>query len=656
MHELYPYDDVLTTDGYLWFLDTQSYPYQAVVVFENVSPRFMERMNTGEIVFNMRSRLCQLGLDCVPSLIEKSKKANRIECTVAIYHAKECAIAAKVLEYIVNSHERMLMGKLFLKLEHRVLEFDDVLKNIYTNNGALIDLEKESFKQGKDNTIIIPLDKLVYVYDNDLLPNTEQLRYLLYQGMRKDLNFFRKQFTTNLPHTIKPEGWFLGQLTHFRVKEHFALIEALSYKEKRLEKIYHSNANLFDPLSYKSVISPQMIEIFSRSDVEEKFDGVAIKIYRPSKRFCSIQVPADIRLNEIVSKSKQLQEKMDESLAGTTLVNGKRIKHAAFIVDASEMNKLETYKNTEIVDAEKMDIHECPELDIIEEMEDGYIKSKGFLLSYYFPRWDVVSKIEMEKDKIHSLIFRQSSQMNPPFFSEYDVQRLKFLKKLGIDIIWVQDDGVKHYYERNECGFFLDKDLFKSFSEATFFACYGSSVKVTPELTSQLSGFFRQLVELFGKIGVVTGGGPGLMEAVNKIATQENILSAVCCLSTEMSESPQYLNTYANVAMFFDEHCRHIRQNNFSIARFPIFFPGGLGTFEEVGIEVCNLKLGLKLNTPYLFIGKEHYANIHTFFKQVAEKGMVNEKIIKNLFLVDTLDEAIEIYREFMIKPMSMLS
>ena len=652
-HELYPYDDVLTKDGYLWAISKQENGLQAVVIFEDVSRRFLDLMPEGEVIFDMRSKLCQLGADCVLNSIEKSRHANRIECTITMTFPPNCSISSRLEDFVLASHEKIAIGKLFLKLKHRELIYEDIVKNIYTNNGSLIELDQERFFRGADNTLILPIDNKQYHYHEDNLPVEEQIRYLLYQGTRKDLDFFRRHDTVLLPHRIPAKGWLLSQLTLFNLKEHFALIEGITLRKKIIKHLFHSSANLFDPLSYKQEKTPQMVEIFNKSQQEAECDGIAIKIYRPAKRCCSIQLPAALRLKELFNPEIDLKHKMDQSLKGTVLSHGKKIKHASFIVDSSELDKLEYWKNTTIVNSNEFNIKESPEYDILQEISNGHIKSNGFLLSYYFPRWDVASRIEMCRDKIHTLIFRKPSQKNDPYFSEYDVSRLKVFNKLGIKTIWLHDNGPVEYVTRNDCGFFMSDSLIQGFKEATFFACYGSSVKVSDQLYAELSDFFKELNKLFGEIGVVTGGGPGVMEAVNKVALKNNILSASCCLSTEFAESVQTLNKYSNIFMFFNEYCRHIRQNNFSIARFPIFFPGGVGTLEEIGIELTNLKLGVRHNAPYIFVGSEHWKNINNFVEKMVHEKMLSKKILKNIFVVDSLKDAIKIYSKFIINPLS---
>ena len=332
-HDLYPYDDVLTKDGYLWAISKQKKGLQAVVIFEDVSNRFLDSMAFGDIIFNMRSKLCQLGADCVLNSLEKSKHANRIECTITLTFASNCAIADKLEKFILNSREKIPVGKLFLKLNHRILNYEDVIKNVFNNGEQLIELDKDRVLQGSNNTIVFPLDNKIYYYDEKNLPTIEQIRFLLYQGTRKDLDFFRTRQTIPSTHTISAKGWLLSQLRLFTLKEHFAVIEGITLNKTIVDKLYHTSANLFDPLSYKKVKTPQMVEIFNREEKEAEFNGVAIKIYRPSKRRCSIQLPVDLRLKELLDPDVNLKGQMDKSLKGTILSHGKKIKHSSFIVD-----------------------------------------------------------------------------------------------------------------------------------------------------------------------------------------------------------------------------------------------------------------------------------------------------------------------------------
>jgi len=649
-NNLYPYDDMITEDGYLWALSTMNDKRQAVVAFDDVSERFMKSMHTDDVVFVMRSRLCQLGIDCHLNQVEVTVN-NRIECTITFNYARNCSMAARISDFLADCRERIPIGKLFVRARDRQLSYNKILQNLY--NGSKPNIEVQDFLQGPEDSIILPIDHITYSYSADSLPSDEQLRYILMQGKRRDIDIFRKRERNSLPVTVNPGGWILTQLPLFRVREHFAVIEGVTLKGQVVPELTHASASLFDPLSYTEQSTYPMIEVFNQSEKKVQFDGILIRIYRPAKRRCSIQLPPKLRLDEILGFEEVLRNKMDEFLKGAALSDDKSIKHASFLVDASEIDDIETLRNTMIVSTHELGLETYPEYEILEEISRGDIKARGFLLTYYFPRWDVTSKIEICRDKIFALIFRDSSQRNSPFFTEYDVIRLRNLSELGIRIIWLRDDMTAEYVMRDRCGFFMHSELESRFKDATFFACYGSSVKVDSTILEQLPMFFENLANLFGEIGVVTGGGPGLMEAANRAATDAGILSASCCLSTEVAKPPEEISRYSNVWMFFDNHCRHIRQNNFSIARFPIFFPGGLGTLEEIGISLCNLKLGISDSAPYVFIGSDYWKPILDYVNEAVDDGMLSQTVCDSIVVVNDLAEATKVYEDFLLRPLS---
>jgi predicted Rossmann-fold nucleotide-binding protein len=649
-NQLYPYDDVITQDGYLWAINNQDNLIQAVISFNDISSRFINLIKINNLHFIMRSRLCQLGLDCKLMSFEKPfHHKNKLECVIEINYSRNNFIAERTVQYLLNCGKQIPIGKLFLKLERRKLLYESIIKNIYAIDLPLI--EAQNILPGKNDNIIIPIDQTNYIYEKNNLPNEDQLHYILTAGTRQDLDFFRIQQRTSLPQNVPPNGWVLTQLPHFKLKEHFATIESLTLDGNIVKDLHHASASLFDPIGYKQVETRPMIEVFNSSDQPLKFDGVSISLYRPAKRFCSIQVPANIRLEEVLSFNSVLTENMDKFLKGSDIGEDRYLKHSAFLVDKTEIDKLDKLKNTTISNLNFYNLEDNPEFKILDEISNEYIKASGALFSYYFPRWDISSKIELCKNNINAIIFRNSSYRHNPFFSEFDIITLKRLNKLGIRVIWLKDNNVYEYFIRENCGFFLDKKIHQRFNYATFFACYGSGVKVSESIIAQLPDFFVQLKNLFGEIGFITGGGSGLMEAVNKSAFELNFLSASCCLSTEFSEIPQKMNDFTNIFMYFAEDCRHIRQKNFSIARFPIFFPGGAGTLEEIGIELCNQKLGVRDNAPFIFFNSNYWIPIKSFVKNSIKNNLLKEKILNNIFFVDDLSEAINIYKDFLLNP-----
>jgi predicted Rossmann-fold nucleotide-binding protein len=110
------------------------------------------------------------------------------------------------------------------------------------------------------------------------------------------------------------------------------------------------------------------------------------------------------------------------------------------------------------------------------------------------------------------------------------------------------------------------------------------------------------LVSFWGhNIGIVTGGGSGVMEVANTMARERGILSGANFLDI----TDQSMTTDVDFCQVFQSTCRHSRQKWFEIASFPIFNVGGLGTLEELGITLCNMKLSILERGPIVFFDTE---------------------------------------------------
>ena len=89
---------------------------------------------------------------------------------------------------------------------------------------------------------------------------------------------------------------------------------------------------------------------------------------------------------------------------------------------------------------------------------------------------------------------------------------------------------------------------------------------------------------------VVIPGGGGVMRLATDQARSKGALTGACFLELE-AQPPELGVDFFNT---FQENSRHFRQKWFEAADFCIFNVDGVGTLEEVGIEMCNLKLGIR--------------------------------------------------------------
>ena len=137
---------------------------------------------------------------------------------------------------------------------------------------------------------------------------------------------------------------------------------------------------------------------------------------------------------------------------------------------------------------------------------------------------------------------------------------------------------------------------------------------------------------------ILTGGGPGIMEAANRGAFESGGLSIGCniILPKEQKGNP-YLDRYVNFNFFFVRKVLLVKYS-FGFA----IFPGGFGTLDEL-FETLTLIQTKKIEGfPVILFGKEYWQPVLDMMKKMAE----NETILiedLNLFLVtDSVDEAVE--------------
>jgi len=158
----------------------------------------------------------------------------------------------------------------------------------------------------------------------------------------------------------------------------------------------------------------------------------------------------------------------------------------------------------------------------------------------------------------------------------------------------------------------------------------------------------RKLANLLAKANytVVTGGGPGIMEAANLGAAESGGESVG--INIQLPEGERR-NRHIEKGISF--HYFFTRKVMFSFAcRSYVFFPGGFGTLDEF-FEMVTLVQTKKLPRPVLIvaIGKEYWAPLFDWLeKEVYQKrGAVNKKDLASFQLVDSTEEAFKIIREF---------
>ncbi len=269
------------------------------------------------------------------------------------------------------------------------------------------------------------------------------------------------------------------------------------------------------------------------------------------------------------------------------------------------------------------------------------------LVTDYFPNLlEQVELIARIPDlRLKRIIFRQPSRTHGFFLSSNAHGRLDNLHAIGLDIYWYNPqlgDLFLHTYKKGH-GFFLREELQRRFQEATILAFYGSAVGLDELQTERISTVVDKVTSFIGpNVGVLTGGGGGVMRLACEQARSRGALTGACFLELE-AQPPELGVDFFNT---FQEAARHFRQKWFEVADFCVFNVGGVGTLEEIGIEMCNLKLGIRPRVPFVFFDAKFFGDLRRQLRTMIRSRRAPAWMEDYILFTDDPDEVVSFYRQ----------
>lgn len=143
---------------------------------------------------------------------------------------------------------------------------------------------------------------------------------------------------------------------------------------------------------------------------------------------------------------------------------------------------------------------------------------------------------------------------------------------------------------------------------------------------------------------IVTGGGPGIMEAANRGSNEAGSRSIGLSILLPHEQSG---NPYITDELNFRFHYFAIRKMHFLLrARAAVFFPGGFGTLDEL-FETLTLLQTKKMSLiPIILFGKEYWSRLLNF-EYLAEEGMISEEDLNLFTYAETAEEVWAIIANF---------
>lgn len=160
----------------------------------------------------------------------------------------------------------------------------------------------------------------------------------------------------------------------------------------------------------------------------------------------------------------------------------------------------------------------------------------------------------------------------------------------------------------------------------------------TPEGTTYYN-LARRIGAEVARMGftVITGGGPGIMEAANRGAHEigGRSLGVNIELPFEQHVNP-YVDRAVTMRYFF---ARKVILVKYSYAF--VVMPGGAGTLDEMFETMTLIQTGKLRNFPIVLMGKDYWKPLMDFVYKMADEGMISPEDPELIFFTDSVEEAI---------------
>jgi uncharacterized protein (TIGR00730 family) len=151
----------------------------------------------------------------------------------------------------------------------------------------------------------------------------------------------------------------------------------------------------------------------------------------------------------------------------------------------------------------------------------------------------------------------------------------------------------------------------------------------------------REMGRRLGRAGftVMTGGGPGIMEAANRGARDAGARSIGCNIVLPQEQKPNdYLDLWVEFHYFF---VRKVMLVKYSYAF--VVMPGGFGTMDEIFETVTLIQTGKIRDFPLVLMGVEFWSPLLELFdRSMLPEATISPLDVQRLLITDSPDEAME--------------
>lgn len=670
-----PQHDLVTPDGRITKLGRIGDNLAlAHVRIENIAPNFVGyALESEKVFFNFKSILAQMGLNGVGQDLVFDRRHGVAEVKVEI-----ATIGPLARQMLALLGEGAYIGKLFAQDERRKIYNPDYLRRMFGRSdregrpllsfgGVPGDFPLEVIDSRLVAFLKLKNGKLTYSRTVEgFLPTLSAALKDPSLSLRKLLRF-HQQWQEGAARLLTNDEILLVRSDPLHIRTVFARVV-----DSLLPAGYsHTSADILQP---DTTASGDIFEVFGDSTSEitdlplEFFklepykehvffvdrDQLQHRLEEPEMIFNAFKTapgPIDHRTGTFIVKGSQMQrlKKEDWVMYNPSL---------PMLCDPMRPDEVEAY------------IQNQPSYPFLMDIEKGVISSEGVLFVRYFPSPYIKHMLlsYYVRRQLKGIYFEIPSRTQGDYFSPHDRSLLTDLTSANIPVFWADrfTGQVLQYTRRpyKTSGMFVPLDRIETFRKATFLGIYGSNL-VAGDFSTELQKLLQGILNMRSEVdhpllhkntplALVTGGGPGAMEAGNKIAKNLGILSCAHVvdfrspLSGVISEQRQ--NPYVEAKMSYRLDQVIERQADFSLD-LPIFVTGGIGTDFELSLEELRHKVGAARFVPIILFGHPDYwrQKITSRFRCNLNSGTIkgSEWLSNSFFCVQSAEAGLRVYRSF---------
>ncbi len=149
---------------------------------------------------------------------------------------------------------------------------------------------------------------------------------------------------------------------------------------------------------------------------------------------------------------------------------------------------------------------------------------------------------------------------------------------------------------------------------------------------------------------VMTGAGPGFMEAANRGAREVGGRSVGCNIKLPLEQAPnEFLDRSVTLRYFFVRKTLLVK---YSCAF--VVLPGGAGTLDELFEALTLIQTGKIQNFPIVVMGTDYWQDLTRLLEKMARLGAIGAKDVSLLYVTDSVEEAIDHIRRKAVEPFGL--